>query len=195
MLESMQQCDCLGSWRIEEVFFRKELKKTQKIILNSLSPENGEIWLSELEGKKILVIHPMAELIEQQYNTVREKIWPGKRILPKYEKLSTIKSVNSINGNCDFASWFDALTFMKNEIDNVDFDVALLGCGAYGFPLAAYIKGKGKKAVHIGGALQLLFGIKGKRWEFAPFINEYWVSPRPQDRPKGFENVEGGCYW
>lgn len=49
---------------------------------------------------------------------------------------------------------------MKDEIDKRDYDIALIGCGAYGFPLAAHIKRSGKKAVHLGGALQLLFGIK-----------------------------------
>lgn len=196
MLESMIKCDCLGSWRIEEMFFRGELRNAKKIRLNCLSPENGEIWLSTLEGKKVLVIHPMSELIEQQYNTVGgERIWPDTNILPRFKSLITIKSVNSINGNCDFDTWFDALDYMKRQIDKTDFDVALLGCGAYGFPLAAYIKSIGKKAVHIGGALQLLFGIKGKRWEGASFINDFWISPRPQDRPTGFEKVEGGCYW
>ena len=54
---------------------------------------------------------------------------------------------------------------MKAQIDKEDFDICLIGAGAYGFPLAAYVKRKGKKAVHLGGALQLLFGIKGSRWE------------------------------
>lgn len=49
---------------------------------------------------------------------------------------------------------------MKDEIDKQDYDIALIGCGAYGFPLAAHIKRSGKKAIHLGGALQLLFGIK-----------------------------------
>lgn len=50
-------------------------------------------------------------------------------------------------------------------MDAVDYDIVLLGCGAYGFPLAAYAKRRGKQAIHMGGSLQLLFGIKGKRWE------------------------------
>ena len=50
-------------------------------------------------------------------------------------------------------------------MDKIDYDIALIGCGAYGFPLAAYAKKTGHQAVHIGGSLQLLFGIKGKRWE------------------------------
>ena len=95
--------------------------------------------------------------------------------------------------------------------DKRDYDIALIGCGAYGFPLAAHVKRTGKKAVHLGGALQLLFGIKGKRWinpyygkVFLPFLkenyynnlmNEFWVYPSESERPSNAANVEGACYW
>lgn len=32
-----------------------------------------------------------------------------------------------------------------------DYDICLIGYSAYGFPLAAHAKRKGKKAVHLGG--------------------------------------------
>ena len=110
------------------------------------------------------------------------------------------RAVQSIAGNpVGFDSWFDALDWMKQEISKKDFDIALLGCGAYAFPLAAHIKRKGKKAIHMGGILQFLFGIKGKRYieipETAKYINEFFVSPSDTDRPKLAEKVEGGCYW
>lgn len=38
-----------------------------------------------------------------------------------------------------------------------DFDVAIIGCEAYGFPLAARLKRAGKIVVHMGGATQILF--------------------------------------
>lgn len=198
MIGCMKQCDCLASWRIEEVFFLKHLKKAKRIGLDTLDPVNDKeqfSWYKALEGKKVLVVSPFAELMEYQYNHNRKRIWSNKDILTKYAKLETVKAVNSIGGNCEYASWFEALEAMEEEIKKKDFDIALLGCGAYGFPLAAYIKSIGKKAVHIGGATQLIFGIKGKRWQNASYINEYWISPRPEDRPKGFEKVEGGCYW
>ena len=59
---------------------------------------------------------------------------------------------------------------MVKEIEKKDFDIALIGAGAYGMPLAYKIKKMGKKAIHIGGSLQCLFGIKGSRWE-APVYN------------------------
>lgn len=44
----------------------------------------------------------------------------------------------------------------------INFDTAIIGCGAYGMPLAAQIKNAGRQAIHLGGAVQLLFGIKGE---------------------------------
>lgn len=88
---------------------------------------------------------------------------------------------------------------MKAQMDAIDYEVAIIGCGAYGFHLAAHAKRTGHKAVHLGGATQILFGIKGKRWDEMPAVNKlfnkYWVYPPQTDRPKNYDKVEGGCYW
>jgi hypothetical protein len=52
----------------------------------------------------------------------------------------------------------------------IDFDIAIIGCGAYSFPLAANVKRIGKNSVHLGGASQLLFGFSWKkmvRWRLS----------------------------
>ena len=55
----------------------------------------------------------------------------------------------------------------------------------------------GKQAIHIGGPLQLLFKIKGKRWvnrddyEF----DKSWISPLTEDIPSQASKVEDACYW
>jgi hypothetical protein len=99
---------------------------------------------------------------------------------------------------------------MEDQIDKEDYDICLLGCGAYGMPLAAHIKESGKQAIHFGGSLQLLFGIRGKRWEtnhygfdyfadgigkYPELINEYWIRPFNNSKFDGSQDVEGGCYW
>ena len=159
----------------------------------------NEPWTAALKGKRVLVIHPFEETIRAQYKE-RDKLFPGTEILPEFE-LHTIKAVQTIAGQKDerFETWFDALDYMYNEAMKIDFDVAILGCGAYGLPLAAKLKKAGKQAVHLGGATQLLFGIKGARWDKMPHIakcyNDYWVRPSDEDKPKDAEKVEGGCYW
>ena len=88
---------------------------------------------------------------------------------------------------------------MKSQIDKIDFDIALIGCGAYGLPLAAHVKRAGKIGVHMGGCLQILFGIMGKRWDEHPIIsklyNDNWVRPSELEKPKSYLKVEDGCYW
>ena len=40
---------------------------------------------------------------------------------------------------------------MEERVDKFQFDVALIGCGAYGLRMAAFVKGLGKKTIHLGG--------------------------------------------
>lgn len=131
-----------------------------------------------------------------RYNKNRTKLFPSPYILPEFKSLQIITAVQTIAGDtAGFNSWFDALKYMEDEVLKKDFDIALIGCGAYGFPLAAFIKSIGKKAIHIGGPLQLFFGIKGKRWDNSGLYNEFWISPSNNERPTGLNKVEGGCYW
>lgn len=199
---AMKQLDILVSWRFEEIFFRNEFKNKKIVSKETLddfySKENP--WTRALEGKNILVIHPFAQTIESQYRDHREKLFDNPLVLPKFKSLQTIKAVQSIARNkVEYEDWFQALEYMKSEIDKLNFDIAIIGCGAYAFPLAAYVKSLGKKAIGMGGITQFLFGIKGKRYEemetTRKYINSYFVSPDQEDRPKQSHLVEGGCYW
>jgi len=157
-------------------------------------------WTKSLRGKKVLVVHPLAELIQQQYKK-RELLFEDKDKLPDFH-LKVFPAVQTIAGEKDdrFNSWFEALDYMIDEISKIEFDIALIGAGAYGLPLAVKIKTQlRKQAIHIGGATQLLFGIRGKRWDiredFAGYFNEYWVRPDKKYIPQNAQGVEGGCYW
>lgn len=155
-------------------------------------------WAHVLEGMKVLVVHPFTDTIRSQYDNNREKIFPGTNALPKFD-LMCVKAVQTISDVTDsrFKTWFKALDYMTEEVAKHDFDVCLIGCGAYGFQLASRVKQMGKIAVHMGGSLQSLFGIRGARWDvkYADMYNEFWVYPSQEETPKGFEKVEGGCYW
>lgn len=112
-----------------------------------------------------------------------------------------MKAIQTIAGERDkrFKDWFDALEFMHEETRKIDFDIAIIGCGAYGFPLAAKKKQDGKKAVHLGGATQIMFGIKGKRWDsnlnVCKWYNDDWVYPLDIETPAKRLAVEKGTYW
>ena len=210
MVEDSKQLDILGSWLPDEQIMIKGLKlNLTKVTLLALEPYwSKNPWSRVLEGKKVLVIHPFASLIEQQYKEKRENLFDDKQVLPKFD-LKTIKAVQSLGGDCEYSDWFEALDSMKKQMDATDYDIVLLGCGAYGFPLAAHAKCMGKQAVHLGGALQLLFGIRGKRWDdpnygiqefgkqntYKTLFNDSWIYPSASYIPSKAKQVEGGCYW
>lgn len=210
MVEDSKQLDILGSWLPDEktmiTSFNLNLTKVTLLALEPYWSKNP--WSRILEGKKVLVIHPFASLIEQQYKEKREILFDDKQVLPKFD-LKTIKAVQSLGGDCEYSDWFEALSSMKKQMDATDYDIVLLGCGAYGFPLAAHAKRMGKQSVHLGGALQLLFGIRGKRWDdpnygiqefgkqntYKTLFNDSWVYPSASYIPSKAKQVEGGCYW
>lgn len=208
MMEDAKEVDLLGSWLNEEFRIYHDCN-IHAVMLPLLEPYHANHpWSRVLANKKILVIHPFADLITRQYQK-RKLLFKNQDVLPDF-KLDTIQAVQSLGGEANgFKNWFAALEWMKQEMDKRDYDICLIGCGAYGFPLAAHAKRKGKKAVHLGGALQLLFGIKGKRWEVADYaktwglpkdayfslFNQNWIYPGKKERPKNAKDVEGGCYW
>ena len=203
IVKSALSADVIGYWEayMQDYLIDCVCRKDVKLIdLKELEPYySDEPWSEALSGLKVVVVHPFSNTIEKQY-AIRTKLFSDKRILPDFS-LRTVKAVQSSAYETDnrFKDWFEALEYMFNEVMKEDFDVAIIGCGAYGFPLAAKIKEAGKIAIHMGGATQILFGIKGKRWDSFPeisrFYNDYWVRPSDEDKPKKAELVEGGCYW
>lgn len=208
MMEDAREVDLLGSWLNDEyrIYHDCDVNAVKLPLLEPYHSNNP--WSRILSNKKVLVIHPFVNLITEQYQK-RKLLFKNQNVLPDFD-LDIIQAVQSLGGEADgFKDWFEALEWMKQEMDKRDYDICLIGCGAYGFPLAAHAKRRGKKAVHLGGALQLLFGIKGKRWEaidyaqkwslpkdaYLSLFNENWTSPGEKERPKNAKDVEGGCYW
>lgn len=158
-------------------------------------------WTQSLINKKVLIVHPFADTIEKQYEK-RHLVWGNRceHIMPDFD-LKTYKAIQTIAGNNieRYKDWFEALSIMESDIASIDFDVAIIGCGAYGIFLAERIKRIGKIAIHLGGQTQILFGILGKRYEsnpfYEPYINQHWVHPSKDETPSNFMEVEGGCYW
>lgn len=158
-------------------------------------------WTRVLRGKRILIVHPFVNTIKKQYEQNRTRLFEDPDVLPEFESIDYVKAVQTIAGEkSNFNDWFDALRYMEEEIDKKDFDIAIMGCGAYGFCLAAHVKRLGKQAIHLAGWTQILFGIYGNRWIndnkiVSRYINNYWVRPSAEERPKDARKVEAACYW
>ena len=201
-LSAVRELDAMGVWfnRGENDLVREFCPRADLVPLMSLEPYyHRDPWSIELAGRKVLVVHPFADSIMENYGQRRRLLFEDARVLPDFE-LNVLKAVQSIAGEpTPYASWFDALSYMKAEMETVDFDVCIVGAGAYGLPLAAHAKMLGKTAIHLGGATQVLFGIRGRRWDghkiISKFYNEHWTYPKPSETPRQFKKVEDGAYW
>jgi hypothetical protein len=88
---------------------------------------------------------------------------------------------------------------MVKEVLKSKASIALIGCGALGMVVGVELKKHGVIAIVLGGATQVLFGIKGGRWANHSVIyqmwNDAWVWPKASETPRGASLIEGGCYW
>lgn len=201
-LSAIEELDLLGVWYVRgegSLLRLLDSERTQLAPLRCLEPYYfKEPWSAYLESKRVLVVHPFKKAIELQYQK-REHLFEGP-MLPEFADLTVIQAHQTIAGQkSSFTEWSAALESMKAQMSRAAFDVAIIGAGAYGLPLAAHAKKMGKVALHTGGATQILFGIKGARWDEHPFIsqlyNDHWIRPLREETPENNKTVEGGSYW
>jgi hypothetical protein len=153
-------------------------------------------WGMAFAGKKILVVSPFIDSIKIQVPNLNY-IFKGL-IFPEID-FQYLRAPMSQGGINDGKSYKYHLLELKNEIKLFDFDIALVSAGAYSLPLAAYAKELGKIGIHAGGAMQLFFGITGKRYDNYPMVQKYfnshWKRPFEHERPSNWKSIEDGCYW
>lgn len=154
-------------------------------------------WTRILDGLKVLVVSPFANSITAQHGKL-ENCFKGIEY-PRF-MLTTIRAPMTYNFVAnDQNNWFINLENLISQVKQTDFDVALVGAGAYSLPLVSAIKDIGKKAIHTGGGTQIFFGVMGNRWNNAPYVqkyvNENWIRPSELEIPSAAEKIENACYW
>ena len=202
IINDIPAIDILGSYNQAEKYLGFRIDHCTKINIDSYCAPflYDDPWTKCLKNKKVLILHPFVESIKSQYKN-RELLFDNPNVLPEFKELILVKAVQSIGGvKTDFTDWFEALEYMKKEISSVDFDIAIIGAGAYGLPLTAHVKNIGKIGIHMAGWTQMLFGIYGNRWVkdqpyYSKFINENWKRPSKNETPEIHNNIESGCYW
>ena len=153
-----------------------------------------------LEGKKVLVVSSFPKTIVSQYAR-RELVFPNGD-LPRLSLSVEKAPITFADAIPDFARWEDSLQDCFMRCMKHDFEVALIGAGAYSNPLGPLLYRQGKKVVVLNSSIQIAFGIKGKRWETAQWAEgvrklfiQYWVYPSAEEKPPGAEKVDNGSYW
>jgi len=197
----------------------------EKAILNTFAPWAKQFPLRTLEPyymnvledrwtynlpkhAKVAVVSPFHKSIEHQWKK-REAIWGTNTIWgpvpptivpvrtgysPYLSTTTGLWSTAIINGG-----WRAAVEDIVNQVKTTGALFAIVGCGALSLPICYALKKEHISSVHTGGATQILFGIKGRRWlnhgTISEFFNEAWIFPFPEEIPTGAQEVEGACYW
>jgi len=203
--KAVKNSDLLAAWNgglsdFERRFIKSRSPDCLLADLCSLEPYySGIPWTKFLKDKKVLVISPFTDSIKLQFGR-KNLVWENN-FLPDFELITlhhpTSKAISQEENN--YNSWLEMVGDFKEKMNNISFDIALIGTGASSLPLASHAKSLGKKAIHLGGPLQILFGVKGGRWEdnkvMNIFFNNYWIRPSKSEIPTGYKQIEGGCYW
>ena len=185
--------------------------------LRSLEPYYVEPklrWSQHLANKRVAVISSFADSIYTQYTAetpMSKTVWssvkepetlmPGSIVLMPIRTYfpDTISAGDRTSWPRGVESWKDAVDFIVKQTKALKPDVALIGCGGLGMIIAAELKRAGISAIVLGGAIQVLFGIKGSRWAnhdiISKFWNQHWIWPSISETPSAAGSIEGGCYW
>lgn len=178
-----------------------------KIHSRSLEPfyvmQDNEIpWTHYLFGKKVLVVNPFTDSMKKQIDN-NFQIFKDKKIFLDDQEFIFYKSFQTHGNHYIHNNWLETFTIMCNDIEKLEFDIALLGCGGYGLPLCNFIKTKmNKSSIYIGGGLQLLFGVMGHRWinrdDWKKIIKENntnFIYPSNDEQLDNKNTIENSAYW
>jgi hypothetical protein len=183
---------------------------THRILLRNLEPyyvTSQFRWSNYLANKKVAIINSFAETCVQQ-TYVAYGIWGTdyESILPSsttWIPIQTYYAPALAQGKAEWPAHIDSWSAAVDHIVQCTLEsratVAIIGCGGLGMIIGAELKRNGLQVIVLGGATQILFGIKGQRWLTHPvissFFNNAWTTPPDECIPQGAYKIEGGCYW
>jgi hypothetical protein len=201
LIEAAGQLDILGlmGYPGEAEVLTRHATTAQLISLRALDPWYfPDPWSRHLRGRRVTVLSPFAATIERQFQR-RGEIWPGRDVLPDFQLRTVAMPLSPGLKSPDEPSWEARLGDIKAAIDAAPYDVVLAGAGGISILVAAHVKRAGAIGFHMGGPTQVLFGVRGRRWEKDPFftsaMNASWVRPSGQEAPPNAGKIERGAYW
>ena len=184
-------------------------KNRKSVLLRNLEPyyiEPELRWSKYLACKRVAIISSFAQTCEEQ-TYMAKAIWGdnSKTILPSstsWVPIQTYYGPAVAQGN---AQWPYAMNYKDAIHDVVERtleqrpNIAIIGCGGLGMIIGSQLKNAGIQCIVLGGATQILFGVRGKRWAnhevISKFFNDAWVYPPFSCIPRLAGQIEGGCYW
>ena len=212
-INATQEADILATGWYEPLKMAEQAALVQwkfrgiQVPLRSLEPyyvTSEKQWTHLLSGHRVAVVSSFTETMKSQIPQLN-KVWPNALVPNDIEwswiqtghSPSVAKGINEWPSTVK--SWSDAVDHVVSQVMDQGVRFALIGCGGLGMPIANALKQRGVIAIVLGGAIQVLFGIKGRRWEnhetISSFWNDSWVYPSEDETPGNAKEVELGCYW
>ena len=171
----------------------------------SVPADETQCYLRHFSGKRLLLLAPFAKLLASRARQQTfEAVW--SKIRKPWFYPASVHAIEFPYGY-DPTTWqrfstvIDLFRNIMGQVKVLEFDVALIAAGGLGIPLASEIKRMGRVAISLGGHLQVLFGVIGRRWRDRAdwkrdYFNNAWVQMPAHYRPSNAAFVsDNGAYW
>jgi len=209
-MNHVRNLDCLGvCYRpstMEMQILRYYKLHSKLIYFEFQEPDrtDQQCYLPYFRDKKLLIICPFAAVLKSQATKeIFEGVWSktGKKwFYPKSVDAVEFPYGFAQETHQKYSTVMDLFDFIIGKINQKDFDVALVAAGGLSIPIASTIKNMGKVAIDLGGHLQFVFGVLGKRWRDSEdgkrnYYNDFWIDMPARYKPKETDVCDNGAYW
>jgi hypothetical protein len=202
--ESVRRLDCVGlylnTWdtALEEPiveFYRPGGKLAHYVALHpdrDVPARDETCYLPAFAGKSVLIVCPFAGILaERATRSTFEGVWSkiGKRWFEPAEVAPLeIPYGFAASAHARYPTVLEMHEEVADEMARRSFDVALIGAGGLGVPLAVHAKDLGRVGLDLGGHLQILFGVLGRKWRGLDewreaYFNDDWIDMPDRYRP------------
>jgi len=213
-VEHLRQLDCIGLFptlmKPNLRILRHYAVAGRRIDYHDQEPDRSspsreqDCYLPLFAGRRLLLVCPFADLLrERATRATFEAVWAktGKRWFEP-------ASVDSLEIPYGFArstqvrypTVIDLYERITADLDAKRFDIALVAAAGLAVPIASHLKRRGHLAIDLGGHLQVLFGVLGKRWRDRVdwrerYITDAWIDMPARYRPEETGVCDDGAYW
>ena len=220
-MQHVRNLDCLGiclSPRELEIKRHYGLDGKWIYYIEQLPPNTGQsrrdghvsrsgeqdCYLPFFRGKKILIVCPFASVLQQRARKeIFEGVWSATRKRWFYpERVDALELPYGFAGDTQrkYGTVLNLFDRVAEQISQRDFDVALVAAAGLAIPIVSHVKSLGKVGIDLGGHLQALFGVLGKRWRQREYWmreiwNEHWTDMPAAYVPKESDVCDRGAYW
>ncbi len=167
----------------------------------SVPTDERRCWLPALRDRRVLLVSPFAGFLRERADAETfEAVWA--KIGKRWFGPASVDALEFPYGYSPatrerYATSLDLFDEITGRMAEREFDVAIIGAGGMGIPIAVFAKRLGRVGISLGGPIQPLFGVRGQRWNerdewHRDYFNDSWVDLPARYRP-GAVTLEN--YW